>query len=105
MDPLGIHSGDDSDEMEAKKEAKDRELNERIQFNLYGRLWLDDKLTDTALTEQQLVYYMDTVSMNTRKSPARIVELIQSAGQSQDEEGPPPEFKCVYCNKLLYDPR
>jgi len=44
------------------------QLNERIQFNIYGRLWLDDKIPDSNLTEAQYNFFMDSVTKKTNKT-------------------------------------
>lgn len=44
------------------------ELNERIQFNIYGRLWLDDKVPDSNLTEAQYNFYMGAIDKKTKKT-------------------------------------
>ena len=56
------------DEWEASRKKLMDQLNERIQFNIYGRLWLDDKIPDSNLTEAQYNFFMDAVNKKTNKT-------------------------------------
>ena len=64
----GDYGGDRNDEFEGTRHKLMEQLNERIQFNIYGRLWLDDKIPDSNLTEAQYNFFMDAVMTKTNKT-------------------------------------
>ena len=81
------------------------QLNERIQFNIYGRLWLDDKIPDSNLTEAQYNFFMDAITKKTSKTFQSTIDLFHSAVGTRDGNEPPEDFKCTHCQKMVYDPK
>jgi hypothetical protein len=68
------------------------QLNERIQFNIYGRLWLDDKIPDSNLTEAQYNFFMDAITKKTSKNFQTALDLFHSAVGKRDGDSPPEDF-------------
>ena len=68
------------------------QLNERIQFNIYGRLWLDDKIPDSNLTEAQYNFFMDAITKKTSKNFQTALDLFHSAVGTRDGDSPPEDF-------------
>ena len=85
------------DEWEQTRMALMKQLNERIQFNIYGRLWLDDKIPDSNLTEAQYNFYMESIMKKTKKTENNAIDLFHSAVGERGGTTPPEELKCLYC--------
>lgn len=93
----GMDSDNNEDEWKSTRQELMNQLNERIQFNIYGRLWLDDKIPDSNLTEAQYNFYMECISKKTKKSEKDKINLFHSAVGEKGGAHPPDEFKCVFC--------
>ena len=101
----GDYGGDRNDEFEGTRHKLMEQLNERIQFNIYGRLWLDDKIPDSNLTEAQYNFFMDAVMKKTNKTVSNGLDLFHSAVGAKKGDSPPDEFKCLHCSLLVHDPK